>query len=137
MLRHGLLITMVAVLLVTITMAGLIGCKSSRKYDDDSMHAAEALTAYHTGAVDIFGGKDNKKIDLAADIFDATTAFDAEHGAFAHVSAEKRDAFKKFLKDYLQAQTDGTEQKNPIYGISEEDWDEVFDTAFPWKENTK
>ena len=134
MLKHGLLITTVTVLLVAITMVGLIGCKSSRKYDDDSMHAAEALTAHHTGAVDIIG---NKGTDLAADIFDAAAAFDAEHGAFAHVSAEKRDAFKKFLKDYLKAQTDGTEQNNPIYGISEEDWDEAFENAFPWKENSK
>ncbi len=69
MLKHGLLIAMVAMLLVATTVIGLAGCKSNRKYDDDSMHAAEALTAHHSGALDIIGDKGNKKIDLAADIF--------------------------------------------------------------------
>ena len=118
-------------LLVATTVIGLAGCKSSRKYDDDSLHAASTFEV--SDALAIIPGKGTRRVDLAADIFDAAAAFDAEHGAFAHVSAEKRDEFKAELRKALEAKVD--ENGNPLYTFgSDEEWDRAFEDAFRFKD---
>jgi hypothetical protein len=123
MLKHGLLITMVAVLLVATTVIGLAGCKSSRVYNKDTTFAANAFTSNKSISIIL-----KKKANLATDIYNIQCAYDLEYGTDAHKNQNNLGRWETYLLEKLQEII--TNEGWRIYIINKGGYEAAFEAIY-------
>lgn len=126
--KQGMLMMLVAVVLVVSIVVGLAGCKTKNTYNDESMGLAKTLSIYKG----VTNG-DERRVDLAVDIFNAAVAFDALHGGTgAHLSSpEVLEEWEEYLWKDLRDK--GDDLGSVKYGISRDEFDNGFDRYYHLK----